>query len=149
MEIKKIMVPVDFSEVAPIVCKWAKSLAKKLEADLIIVYVLEDLSTYEGIYVDLKTLSDLEKTLFEGAKKSMEDFVKTHFADFKNVETIIVKGDIVEKIIATAEEKKADLIVMGTHGRKGIDKILFGSVAEGVVKNSPVPVVTINPYKIK
>jgi len=147
VEIRTILVPVDFSEVAPILAKWAKSFAKQLNAKIILTYVLEDLSTYEGIFVDLKTLTELENTLYEGAKKSMEDFLKEHFSDFPDVEPVLEKGDVVETILRVAQEKGADLIVIGTHGRKGLDRILFGSVAEGVVKNSPIPVVTLNPYR--
>jgi len=147
VEIRKILVPVDFSEVAPILAKWAKGFAKQLNAKIILTYVLEDLSTYEGIFVDLKTLTELENTLYEGAKKSMEDFLKEHFSDFPDVEPVLEKGDVVETILRVAQEKGADLIVIGTHGRKGLDRILFGSVAEGVVKNSPIPVVTLNPYR--
>jgi nucleotide-binding universal stress UspA family protein len=147
VEIRTILVPVDFSEVAPILAKWAKGFAKQLNAKIILTYVLEDLSTYEGIFVDLKTLTELENTLYEGAKKSMEDFLKEHFSDFPDVEPVLEKGDVVETILRVAQEKGADLIVIGTHGRKGLDRILFGSVAEGVVKNSPIPVVTLNPYR--
>jgi nucleotide-binding universal stress UspA family protein len=147
VEIRTIIVPVDFSEVAPILAKWAKGFAKQLNAKIILTYILEDLSTYEGIFVDLKTLTELENTLYEGAKKSMEDFLKEHFSDFPDVEPVLEKGDVVETILRVAQEKVADLIVIGTHGRKGLDRILFGSVAEGVVKNSPIPVVTINPYR--
>jgi nucleotide-binding universal stress UspA family protein len=147
VEIRTILVPVDFSEVAPILAKWAKGFAKQLNAKIILTYVLEDLSTYEGIFVDLKTLTELENTLYEGAKKSMEDFLKEHFSDFPDVEPVLEKGDVVETILRVAQDKGADLIVIGTHGRKGLDRILFGSVAEGVVKNSPIPVVTINPYR--
>lgn len=147
VEIKTILVPVDFSEVAPVLAKWAKGFAKQLNAKVILTYVLEDLSTYEGIFVDLKTLTELENTLYEGAKKSMEDFLKEHFSDFPDVEPVLEKGDVVETILRVAQEKGADMIVIGTHGRKGLDRILFGSVAEGVVKNSPIPVVTLNPYR--
>lgn len=147
VEIRTILVPVDFSEVAPILAKWAKGFAKQLNAKIILTYILEDLSTYEGIFVDLKTLTELENALYEGAKKSMEDFLKEHFSDFPDVEPVLEKGDVVETILWVAQEKGADLIVIGTHGRKGLDRILFGSVAEGVVKNSPIPVVTINPYR--
>ncbi|MGC8872719.1 MAG: universal stress protein [Caldimicrobium sp.] len=144
---ERLLVPIDFSEVAPVLANWVKNLAKKLKAKIYVLYVLEDLSAYEGIYVDLKTLGELEETLYEGAKKSMEDFMKTHFSDYPEVEPIIERGEVVETIIEVAKEKGVDFIVIGTHGRKGLDKILFGSVAEGVVKNSPIPVITINPYR--
>jgi nucleotide-binding universal stress UspA family protein len=54
---------------------------------------------------------------------------------------------VVEEINRFAAEQKADMIVMGTHGYKGLDKILFGSVAEKIVKTAPCPVLTINPYR--
>ena len=79
----------------------------------------------------------------------MRSFLNKYFSDFANVKSVIVKGKVVEKIIQVAKENKADLIVIGTHGRKSLDKIIFGSVAEGIVKYSPIPVLTINPYRIK
>jgi len=51
-------------------------------------------------------------------------------------------------IIDYAQTEKIDLIIMGTHGRKGLDRTFFGSVAENVVKNAPMPVMVINPYKV-
>jgi len=149
IEIKTIAVPIDFSEVAPIVAEWAKEIAKKLGAKLILINVVEDISAFEGISTDVKTLQELEKTLLEGAEEYMRNFLSKYFSDFANVKSVIVKGKVVEKIIQVAKENEVDLIVIGTHGRKSLDKIIFGSVAEGVVKYSPIPVLTINPYRIK
>jgi nucleotide-binding universal stress UspA family protein len=55
-------------------------------------------------------------------------------------------GDAAEEILKYVRSEGIDLIIMGTHGRKGLEKIVFGSVAERVVQKSPVPVLTINPY---
>ncbi len=60
----------------------------------------------------------------------------------------VVSGDPAEEIMRYAETEGVDLIVMGTHGRKGLERIIFGSVAEQVVKNAPVPVLVVNPYKL-
>jgi nucleotide-binding universal stress UspA family protein len=149
IEIKTIAIPVDFSEATSIIVEWGKVLAKKLGAQIILIHVIEEISTFEDMSINAKTLQELEKTLFEGAREYMQSLLNKHFSDFPNVKPIIVKGKIVEKIIEVAKENKADLIVMGTHGKKGLDKIIFGSVAEGIVKYSPIPVVTINPYRIK
>jgi len=59
----------------------------------------------------------------------------------------VVQGDPAEEILKYVESEKVDLVIMGTHGRKGLDRILFGSVANEVVKRSPAPVLTINPYR--
>ena len=74
----------------------------------------------------------------------MTDFVTEHFPEVQ-VKAEVVVGYAAEEILSLAENEDADLIVMGTHGRKGIDRILFGSVAEKVVKNSSRPVLTIRP----
>lgn len=148
VEFKTIAIPVDFSETSSIIAEWGKALAKKLGAKIILINVVEDISTFENMTLDAKTLQDLEKTLMEGAKEYMQIFLNKHFFDFPDVKPVIVKGKVIEKIIEIAKENKADLIVMGTHGRKGLDKIIFGSVAEGIVKYSPIPVLTINPYRI-
>jgi len=74
----------------------------------------------------------------------MQQFVTENFEGV-DAKAEVVVGYAAEEIISIAEKEGADMIIMGTHGRKGIDRILFGSVAEKVVKNSPVPVLTIRP----
>ena len=76
----------------------------------------------------------------------MYEFVDEHFSEFAN-KTVVVAGDASEEIMNYIEDQHIDLVIMGTHGRKGMDKIFFGSVAERVVKASPVPVMVVNPYK--
>ncbi|RKX61160.1 MAG: universal stress protein [Thermodesulfobacteriota bacterium] len=149
LKINKILVPIDFSEVSHFIVKWAKDFAQKLEAEVLLTFVLEDLSSQEGVYANVETLKELQEILMNGAKQSMEEFVKKYFSDFPKIKTIIEKGDIAEKIIEIGRKEKADLIVIGTHGRKGLDKILFGSVAERVIQLSPIPVVSLNPYRME
>jgi len=148
IEIKTIAIAVDFSEVSSIVAEWGKALAKRLGAKIVLINVVENISAFD-LATDARTLQELEKTLLEGAREYMQSFLNKHFSDFPHVKPVITKGKVVEKIIEIAKENKADLIIIGTHGRKGLDKIVFGSVAEGVVKYSPIPVLTINPYRIK
>ena len=66
-----------------------------------------------------------------------------------NFERRILSGDPAAEILKTIDSEAVDLVVMGTHGYKGLEQAIFGSVARKVVKNSPVPVLTINPYKLK
>ena len=58
----------------------------------------------------------------------------------------IILGDAAEEVLNYVQSEGIDLVIMGTHGRKGLEHIIFGSVAERVVKQSPVPVLTVNPY---
>jgi nucleotide-binding universal stress UspA family protein len=62
---------------------------------------------------------------------------------------MIVSGDPATKILASIEPEGIDLVVLGTHGRRGLEHTIFGSVAENVVKQSPVPVLVVNPHKVK
>ena len=88
-------------------------------------------------------VAKFEEEMIEAAEKKMESFL----AQYKNVKAKVLIGDVAEEIIRHAEESGMDLIVMGTHGYKGLEKVMFGSVAEKVVRSSPCPVLTINPYK--
>jgi nucleotide-binding universal stress UspA family protein len=64
----------------------------------------------------------------------------------KDLNYKVFMGDVGEKIVEYANEVEADLIIMGTHGYKGLEKIMFGSVADKVVRAAACPVMTINPY---
>ena len=79
----------------------------------------------------------------EYAKKEMEKFCRDLFRECDKVEQIVVRGIPHEEILKIAKDKKIDLIVIGTHGSTGIDRILFGSTAEKVVRKAPCPVLSV------
>ncbi len=146
-EIKNILFPVDFTEASEKVVPYARLLAEKFGAKLYVVFVVEDLMRYAGFYVPHAALEKLEKELFEGAQKRMETFLEENLSGLSEVEPLILSGEVAEKICQAAREKDIDLIIMGTHGRQGLEKALFGSVAEKVVKTAPCPVLTVNPFQ--
>ena len=74
----------------------------------------------------------------------MAEFTATHFKGL-SVRGLVLSGYPAEEILRAAEKHHADIIVMGTHGRTGIDRIIFGSVAEKVVTAAPCPVLTVKP----
>ncbi|MCD6320324.1 MAG: universal stress protein [Candidatus Desulfofervidaceae bacterium] len=147
-EFKKILVPIDFSEASIILAPYAKYLGEKLEAELHVLYVVRSLDYFGGFYVPHTSIKKFEEEIVRGAEKRMENFVEDHFEDFP-VKTHILIGDAGTEILNFVQQENFDLIVMGTHGRKGLDKIIFGSVADRVVKGAPCPVLTINPYRTK
>jgi nucleotide-binding universal stress UspA family protein len=144
-EIKKLLVPVDFSEASPILADYTKHLAQKLQAEIHLVYVVRSLDYFGGFYVPHTSIKKFEEEILKGAEKRMQGFVEDHFENFP-IKTYIFLGDVAVEIINFAQKEGFDLILMGTHGRKGLDKIVFGSVAEKVVKSAPCPVLTVNPY---
>ncbi len=142
--IKKILVAVDFSEVSSSVAEYAATLANSLGAEVICLYVAPSLSQYVGFHVPPSSIESFVKEIVSGADSSMEKFLEEHFADVE-AKGEVVTGYAAEEILKAIENEKVDLLVMGTHGRKGIDRILFGSVAEKVVKSAKCPVFTVRP----
>jgi len=146
MEIKKLAFPVDLSTVSSKIASSVIALGEKFGAEIHLVHVAEALEDIAGLYGPALVWSDFEEEVVKGAERELERFEQKFFKDYPKTKRVVLKGDPVEEIIAYTRAEKIDLVIMGTHGRKGIDRVLFGSVADQLVKNSPVPVMTINPY---
>ncbi|MFO7606484.1 MAG: universal stress protein [Desulfurivibrionaceae bacterium] len=144
---KKIMVPIDFSENSPKVLQSAVEVAEKFEAALSIVFVVQSFEDYSGFFVPHMPISQFEQEMVESAEEKMENFLAENLKSDVPYNSAVLQGDVAEKIIEYAEKNDISMIVMGTHGYKGLEKVLFGSIAEKVVKTSPCPVLTVNPYK--
>lgn len=138
-----VLVAVDFSDSSDNAFQMALSMAKSFSAQLLILHVINEPVDLRGFYVPHISFEKLEEEIEEGAKKMMESFCRRNLVDFENYDCLIVAGLPYEQIIAQAEEKSADLIVLGTHGRTGLDHVLFGSTAEKVVRKSKLPVLTV------
>jgi nucleotide-binding universal stress UspA family protein len=147
--IKRILFPIDFSECSYDVVPYVLSMTEKFEATVYLLYVARDLSHFAGLYVPQTSISLFTKELLEGSERVMDQVCKDYFDRCPNFQRKVVIGDPAEEIVRTAEKEGIDLIVMGTHGRKGLDGTLFGSVAGYVVKHSSVPVLTVNPYRLR
>lgn len=143
-EIKKILCAVDLSDHSKAVAAHAVMLAKAFNAEVLVVYTAPSLSQYVGFHVPPNTIENFVGEIVTGAEKSMQAFVQENFSGVEARGQVLI-GYAAEEILNRAHEEKVDVIVMGTHGRKGIDRILFGSVAEKVVKNADMPVYTIRP----
>ena len=147
--IKRILYPIDFSQCSYDVLPYVLSMAEKFEATVYLLYVARDLRHFAGFHVPHTSISLFTKELVEASERMMDQVCRDHFAQYPNLERKVVIGDAGEEIVRTAEREGIDLIVMGTHGRKGLDRTLFGSVAGYVVKHSSVPVLTVNPYRLR
>ena len=146
MQLTKILCAVDLSEHSKQVALYAAMLARATGAQLIVMYTAPSLSQYVGFHVPPNTIDNFVGEIVSGAEKAMETFVAENFTGLSVTSKVLI-GYAAEEIINRANEEKADMIVMGTHGRKGIDRILFGSVAEKVVKNAQQPVLTVRPLR--
>lgn len=142
--VKKILCAVDFSEGSPRVAEYAATLAAATKAEILCVYIAPSLAEYVGFNVPQAALDTFVGDVVASAGTTMDDFVTAHFQGV-SAKGIVLAGYPAEEILAAAAEHGVDMIVMGTHGRTGIDRIIFGSVAENVVKSALCPVLTVKP----
>ncbi|MEA1946769.1 MAG: universal stress protein [Thermodesulfobacteriota bacterium] len=142
MEIKKILCPVDFSEISANALEYAVFLASHHHTDLLLLHVVEHLHEFDHYQILVFTPQELtekmEKQAYEELCKLTEPIKKTI-----KVETVIRQGKAFVEIIREAKEKDMDMIVMGSHGRTGISHMLIGSVAEKVVRKAHCPVLIV------
>ncbi len=143
MQIKTILFPTDFSNGARAAMDHAASLAKDYQAKLILLYVIQDISIAEWYIPSSLSVGDLVEDMRKSAWQEMDKWFAEVSQQVKDVEKMVVRGVPFVEIIQTAKEKTADLIVIGTHGRTGIDHMLFGSTAEKVVRKASCPVLTV------
>lgn len=150
INIKKILVPTDFSETSKYAMEYALELAKSFNAEVEIVHVIFDESQVVAFYLPQVTFQNLDQELEDAANKQMQEFLSS----FPILNEIIysvkmLKGTAFVEIINEAKEYNADMIVIGTHGRTGLEHVLFGSTAEKVVRKAPCPVLTVKPKNFK
>jgi len=138
-----ILFATDFSEGSDFAFDYALTMARQFNARLNILHVINEPVDLRGFYVPHISFEKLEEEIEEGARKMMDQFCRSHLADYPNHDSFIVPGIAYDEIIKKAQEVDAGLIVVGTHGRTGLDHVLFGSTAEKVVRKSPIPVMTI------
>ena len=134
MNIQHILVPLDFSSDAEQALEVAVELAQPFQARLTLIHV---------IYIPVTTEVNLSSYFVEmkaGAQLGMDTYRKRVEEAGRPVDTVVVCGTPFREIVETAKTKDVDLIVMGTHGRTGMQHLLIGSVAERVVRLAPCPV---------
>jgi len=141
---KKILFPVDFSETSEQVLSYVLAMADKFDPHLFIVYVTRDLSYFTELDVPYPTIYSFNQDIKQGAEKTMQRFCDKHLQGY-NYTSHVLSGDPATELVNFIKDNEIDLVIMGTHGRKGLDRIVFGSVAESVSRNSAAPVMTIRP----
>jgi nucleotide-binding universal stress UspA family protein len=144
LEIKRILCPIDFSEFSIRAYHHALSLAEHYRAKLVAQHIVE-LSRYP--YADYVAstgdYAEFCRTLREGGEEKLWEFVKKHTHDEIQPELVVHEGVAPDCILSLAHARKTDLIVMGTHGRRGYDRLVLGSVTNRVMRRASCPVLAI------
>lgn len=145
-EIHQIVVPVDFSKITTQLVEYSCSIAEKLEATVHFVHVAE-INQGHDMLLGSSMFGDIKDKIIAADEGKMANLIEDNGNRCKGCTGKVLTGDIVEAIIDYAENEKADLIIISTHGSKGLEKILLGSVTERVVKRAPCPTLSYNPYR--
>jgi nucleotide-binding universal stress UspA family protein len=143
MNVKKILFSTDFSEGSDNALPYAADMAKHYGAKLYLLHVIQDIAEAAGWYVPHVSVDELYKDIEKNAAKEMDRYGIEELRGLKEIERRIVKGTPYKEILKFAGENKVDIIVIGTYGRKGLDRALFGSTAERVVRDAPCPVLSV------
>ena len=149
IKIKKILFPLDLTENSSKILPYVLSISEKYDSIIYLLHVVQDLNRWGKLYVPHPSMDKFQKEAIEVAKKAMDRVCENELQSCPNFQKRVVSGDAVEEILKVVESEDIDLLIMGTHGRKGLEHTIFGSVANNVLKKSPVPVLVINPYKMK
>lgn len=136
-----ILVPTDGSTEGERAVEYAIDLARTHDATLRAIYVV-NAASYGGLPMETAWdgISDALRDEGQAAVERVEELADERGV---HVETAVLEGSPSRVIVDEAQPEKCDLVVMGTHGRGGIDRLLLGSVAERVVRSSPIPVLTV------
>ena len=144
-QIKKILFPIDFASNFETVVPWVETLAGKFDATVYVLFVAQDLAHFASFYVPHGNIEEFQQQALDSARKRMVAAVEEFFQKFPKLETRVELGSPAEKILAFVKKEKIDMIIMGAHGRAGLDRVIFGSVANKVVKSASCPVLTVHP----
>ena len=141
LEIKLILCPIDFSELSVRAYYHALSVAEYYQAKVAALHVV-DLSQYPslGFAATAGLYNESSRAFYDDAEEQLQKFVKRHTNSEIQPEFSVELGDAPDTILSFAQARNADVIVMGTHGRRGYDRLMLGSVTNRVMRTSPRPV---------
>jgi nucleotide-binding universal stress UspA family protein len=142
--IEKLLVALDGSELSTSVLPFAGDLSKRLQASIVLFHaVFEPVMTYPGAEAIFTT------TALEQMQAGAQEFLASRAGNLTSqgveAEVVVALGNATDGIVWAAERENADLIVMSTHGRSGLERVVLGSVADGVVRRTSLPVIVVRP----
>jgi len=143
MAIKKILWPTDFSKSAAAALPYVNSLTQKLDAEVHVLYVIDDIARHAPWYGEFgkEHMNKIREWEEETAHEHLDEICKRHLEGCRLYVKHVAVGDPAQEILSFIQKENIDMVVMAKHGSKA--HFAFGSVADKVVKHSPIPVVTI------
>lgn len=154
---KKVLISLDYGHSTEKVAQLGYELAQSMHAQATLLHVISDVTYYSSLnyspilgFESFSNLDVMQTQAVDDVKRAAGEFLNKAKQNLggKDIQIMVVEGEFADSIIREAEAMQADIIVMGTHSRTGIDKIIMGSVTEQVLRKSTIPVFVI-PIKFK
>lgn len=141
--LKKILVPIDFSDNSKKALRYAIPFAQQFNASLVLVYIVEPTIYPSDFGFGQVGFPDVEKELHEKAITEMSALINDVVPKSLQTNTVVGSGIPFVEITTFAKEQEVDMIIVATHGRTGVEHILFGSTAEKIIRKAPCPVLVV------
>ncbi|AXC13048.1 Universal stress protein family [Acidisarcina polymorpha] len=138
---ERILVPIDFSDISERALDYAKGIARYYGSKIFLAHVdrpINPVAPAEGIWID-------EAAEQQRVEEMLEEYGAELRSEGLRAQSISLCGTVREQIPALASNERVDLIVLGTHGRRGVERVLFGSESEAVLRNTKCPVLIVGP----
>lgn len=147
LQLRRILLPTDFSGCGNFALPYAAAIARAAKATVICIHVVEPIVPavgYSGL-AEPMPIADMSEQLEDSAERELPQIVDCDDLHGIDVEEVIAHGDAAAEIVRVATEREVDLIVISSHGRTGIGRMIFGSTAEAVVRHAHCPVLVVKP----
>lgn len=144
---KKILFPTDFSVASDYALSYAVSMAKRFKAKLFLLHVIDSTYDVSGFYIPHISTEKLQQEMEDSAEGMLKKMSSKIPRSITARESAVKTGIPHKEIIRFAKDKGIGMIIMGTHGKAGVDRFFFGSTTERVLRQADCPVLTIRPPK--
>ena len=142
-DVKRILFALELSDLSKEIMPWVNTMHQNLKAEVHVLHVIPGLEYFYAISPEDVPDKDV---LVKAGEEKVKAFLADHLNSSLRPKIKVVIGDPADEIIAYITAEDISLVIIGTHGQRGLDRAIFGSVADRVLRLSPVPVMVVNPF---
>jgi nucleotide-binding universal stress UspA family protein len=145
MHFERILCPIDFSDFSRSAYAYALTIADYYKARLTVLHAVELWKyPYADYAVSSGDFADFSKALCEGGTSKLKEFVKKHWRSGVEPQLVVNQGNASDLILSFVQSENVEVVVMGTHGRRGFDRLVLGSTTDRVIRKAPCPVLVVS-----
>lgn len=142
LSLKNILVPTDFSAESHLALPFARSLARLYGSTILVAHSIAP-EPHQAVPMD--RVPEQDEVVWQKARQKLAAFVHDHSLQAIPTKTLLDRGDVADAIPEMIRDHKVDLVILGTHGRRGVEKLILGSAAEKIYRTASCPVLTVGP----